>query len=294
MEGRNRPADSDFKQQRLSAWKPIISDKFFYAVLLAIAIVFLAVGIPMIVESNKVTELSWDYTDCVDPSQTQSCARLLENNAFNYTNTAANISRCTCTIIANIKGFSKSKPFLFYAMDNYNQNHRQYVKSRWEPQLRSSTIAGGPECDPLLKKGSLYYAPCGLVANSFFNDTIQMFLYTNSAVGTPVTLSGKGISWASDRGAKFKNPTTGDLCSFPEWSDTKIIQPPNWPVRACEVGTELPGKYNPWSPKYKSSGLGYENEDFIVWMRLAGKLNCTIYACFLYGIVNSVHLLCLR
>lgn len=251
-----------------------MTDRFFYGLLSLVAVTFLAVGIALVVGSSSVVEQSFDYTDCVDPGSGQSCAWRLQDPSLGLTNTSATgVARCTCTVIADLKGFGNSKPSLFYAMENFNQNHRFLVKSRWEPQLRSSTIAGGADCSPLLSSGGLFYAPCGMVANSMFNDTIRLYQYTGSSLGTQISLSGKRISWASDRTSKFKNPTKGPLCSFPDWSDSKILRPPNWPVRICEVGANTTGIYNPWSPAYASNGLGYENEDFIVWMRMASSPN---------------------
>ncbi len=51
----------------------------------------------------------------------------------------------------------------------------RYVKSRWDPQLRSVQLNSGADCEPL-DKGldptdniTKSYAPCGFVANSLFN-----------------------------------------------------------------------------------------------------------------------------
>ena len=50
------------------------------------------------------------------------------------------------------------------------------------------------------------------------------------------------------------------------------LQPPNWLVPACQMGTNVGIPNYPFQPLYNSSGVGYENEDFIVWMRTAGML----------------------
>jgi len=47
------------------------------------------------------------------------------------------------------------------------------------------------------------------------------------------------------------------------------MQPPNWRVPACQMGTDADGVYHAQSPAFNSSGVAYENEDFIVWMRTA-------------------------
>lgn len=90
----------------------------------------------------------------------------------------------------------------------------------------------------------------------------------------------------------FSNPpsSTADVCDAPFFSPSTSIPPPNWPVTACELGESFvdvqAGRpmctdksaengdttciYNPWySDVFNSFGRGYENEDFIVWMRVA-------------------------
>ena len=167
---------------------------------------------------------------------------------------------------------------LYYGLNNFYQNHRRYVQSRWDPQLAGETMSGDATlCDPLTKDAQgRSYMPCGLVANSLFNDTIQLYKCVDSTCASrvQVSLSGQGISWASDREVKFRNPKfSGDLCAYPGWASAVAAHPPNWPVDACNLGQNL-STYNPWSPKYGSSGRGYENEDLIVWMRTAGVCVC--------------------
>lgn len=64
---------------------------------------------------------------------------------------------------------------VYYMLDAYYQNHRRYVKSRDYDQLLGRTGRPlTPDCEPYRKysvsaEQSLNYAPCGAVANSFFN-----------------------------------------------------------------------------------------------------------------------------
>ena len=60
-------------------------------------------------------------------------------------------------------------------------------------------------CDPLtdLPGTSILLFPCGLIANSYFNDTISL-------VGGPANLTETGIAWASDV-KRFKAPNAADL-----------------------------------------------------------------------------------
>jgi len=83
-------------------------------------------------------------------------------------------------------------PKIYYQLENFYANHRNFVKSRSYPQLRgnveSSAVLGGV-CDPVtlmsdlgdsipklaldntpLNTNSVAY-PCGLIAKYFFNDT---------------------------------------------------------------------------------------------------------------------------
>lgn len=269
LDTRHRPRESDVRQQRVPAWKPVFSDKLFYFLFGAVAITFIAVGIPMLYRSTLVVEKSWEYTDCIAniSGPAQSCSNLLGDVTQPWHNNS-NMERCQCVIDISLSGFSGKTTYLFYQLDNYYQDHRFYVISRWDVQLRSDSIAGGTDCDPITSDPfGRPYAPCGEIANSIFNDTISL----QKADGSAVVLSGSGIAWDSDVGGKYKNPSySGDLCNFPGWAPSAVATPPNWPVRACELGKDTDPAYNPWHPRFGSSGRGYENQDFIVWMRVAG------------------------
>lgn len=65
--------------------------------------------------------------------------------------------------------------FMYYSLTNYYQNHRRYVKSRDDDQLRGKDVSysnlRGSDCSPFIGNSSVaeQYAPCGAIANSMFN-----------------------------------------------------------------------------------------------------------------------------
>ncbi|CAI5448068.1 unnamed protein product [Caenorhabditis angaria] len=157
-----------------------------------------------------------------------------------------------CTRQIEIKEDVKGDVYLYYYLENYYQNHRRYVKSRTDQQYYGD-ILNVKDCapfdvDPATKKP---YAPCGAIANSIFNDTFSLTYSDTLPVLVPVTT--EGVIWDVDKDKKFKNPTIPagqTLCSV--FSGT--VKPPNWQVDPCTNG-------------------GFENVDFIIWMRTAALPN---------------------
>lgn len=263
-----RPSNSRFKQQRLPAWRPILTPRTVLPTFFATGIVFLAVGIALLTASNSVKEVIINYTDCLQSTSSSKCSDLVTAPNNQFTNVSSS-SVCVCDFNITLdKGFDDSDVYMFYALDNYYQNHRRYVKSRWDPQLHGLDIRGGAECDPLRSDDQgKPYVPCGLVANSLFNDTIEIFKCDQPGCPTKIPLNGKGIAWDSDVDTKFGNPNFAD----PAFAGTS--KPKNWPVTIDQLGTAIGDPKVAWSTTYDSHGIGYLNEDFIVWMRTAALPN---------------------
>lgn len=88
------------------------------------------------------------------------------------------------------------------------------------------------------------------VSISLVLDTFKLM----TSEGDEVPLTIEGVVWEVDRDVKFKNPKgAGDLCE--KFQGT--YQPPNWKKRPCELDKENP------------DNNGFQNVDFIVWMRTA-------------------------
>ena len=140
--------------------------------------------------------------------------------------------------------------YFYYKLVNFYQNHRRYVKSRGDDQLRGVLSSSVADCDPLSMHGKQTIYPCGLIANSFFNDVFSAQLCTvSSGFSNCSVLSGDnwlntGIAWSSDVQNKF-------------------LTPPDLDQQINSGNLYLYNTYNVSLPKVT-------NEEFIVWMRTAG------------------------
>lgn len=112
--------------------------------------------------------------------------------------------------------------------------------------VKNATINGGT-CDPLTldDSGKAYY-PCGLIANSMFNDTISSPVFVNPRGGQaePYNMTNKGIAWDSDK----------ELIKKTEYELGAVAPPPNWQNRY---------NYSQAIPNL------HQDEEFMVWMRTA-------------------------
>ncbi|KAI9743993.1 MAG: hypothetical protein M1818_002727 [Claussenomyces sp. TS43310] len=175
---------------------------------------------------------------------------------YTYPN-GVGINTTTCSLYFDVPEPMGEPVLFYYKLTNFYQNHRRYVLSFDSNQLKgdavsNSTINGG-NCNPLRldPNGKAYY-PCGIVANSQFNDTFSNPVLQNvpeahndSAIYYMNNQS--GIAWASD--AKLYGKT--------KYSVDQIAVPPNWVNR-------YPGGYTQTPPPDLS-----HDEAFQSWMRTA-------------------------
>ena len=150
-------------------------------------------------------------------------------------------------------------PVLFYyRLTNFYQNHRRYVKSLDSDQLKGHDKANDTlgACKPLdVDHNGKPYWPCGLIANSIFNDSfsnpVQLNVHDSSALNTTYNMTDVGIAWNSDK----------SLYAPTKYDPKDIVPPPNWYLR--------------YQDGYTSDNLpNLQNEEaFQVWMRTAGLPN---------------------
>ncbi|XP_005153218.2 cell cycle control protein 50A [Melopsittacus undulatus] len=241
-----KPDNTAFKQQRLPAWQPILTAGTVLPAFFIIGLIFIPIGIGIFVTSNNIREYEIDYTGTEPSSPCNKCL----NVSWDST------PPCTCTINFTLEHSFESNVFMYYGLSNFYQNHRRYVKSRDDSQLNgdnSSLLNPSKECEPYRTNEDKPIAPCGAIANSMFNDTLELYRIDNDT-RTPITLIKKGIAWWTDKNVKFRNPT-GDGNNL-----TALFQgttkPVNWPKPVYMLDPE-------------PDNNGFINEDFIVWMRTA-------------------------
>ncbi|KAI1289704.1 Cell cycle control protein 50A [Halotydeus destructor] len=234
-EARNQPRGSGLLQQRLDAWQPILTPGTVLPAFLLIGLAFVPIGVLLLVTSDNVQQFRYDYTNC-----SQAC----------------DATPCNCTILFDLDDHYDKDVFLYYSLTNYFQNHRRYVRSKDTDQLHKGRLKADPYefCEPFDYVNGKPIAPCGIIANSIFNDTFQLFLTYEDPFkpDAEVTLDMTDISWVTDKENKYKNPR-----NMTEAFRHYYAKPVAWPVAADQLDPLDPGNN------------GYTNERFMVWMRVA-------------------------
>ncbi|XP_045399860.1 cell cycle control protein 50A isoform X2 [Lemur catta] len=242
-----KPDNTAFKQQRLPAWQPILTAGTVLPTFFIIGLIFIPIGIGIFVTSNNIREIEIDYTGTEPSSPCNKCL-------------SPDVTPCFCTINFTLEQSFEGNVFMYYALSNFYQNHRRYVKSRDDSQLNgdsSALLNPSKECEPYRRNEDKPIAPCGAIANSMFNDTLELFLMGNDSYPTPITLKKKSIAWWTDKNVKFRNPPGEESLEERFKGTTK---PVNWlnPVYMLDSDPD---------------NNGFINEDFIVWMRTAALPN---------------------
>lgn len=236
-----RQTVSDFMQQRLPAWQPVLSPRRILTALGVCGLVFLGLGILILVCSNQILECKVDYTH-----ETASEVML-----------RIGPEHCTDTNAKEIKG----DVYLFYELHNFYQNHRRYLKSRSDAQLQGKVYTSPGEvkavCDPrYLSEDGRVLDPCGLNAVAVFTDAYSVWKEGPTGNLLPIDLdeTRETICWHFDLRSRFKNPSPAEREEYAGKVDFWLFQP----AMQKALHMDKPGV-----------GEGVENSHFIVWMREA-------------------------
>ncbi|CAG9322823.1 unnamed protein product [Blepharisma stoltei] len=213
----NKPSDSDFKQQRLKAWKLSPSSSVLGIIYLSMGVFFVTFGAVILYESNEVIEVAKRYDNL------NECKASWKHPS-------------TCIIEMDISDHMESPIFIYYEIKNMYQNHRKYNKSRDINQLlgynqTKSDISS--YCEPVvtmkdlglitnLSKEIKIANPCGLIAKSYFNDTFILMPPADSPKNT-ITVKHDGIAWDVDKDDKFKRNKHWDSVQWTDVEDEHFI-----------------------------------------------------------------------
>jgi len=269
----HKPEDKPFKQQRLPAWQPVLTPNWVIGFFFVVGVVFVPLGSVIQQKSDQITEYQIQYDGSGTSSAHSSCQ-------INETN--ANVN---CTISIEIQKDIAGPIYVYYQLSNFYQNHRRYVQSRNDYQLQGTVYTSTSSltlCDPLTSDGSLVLSPCGLIANTLFNDVISL-------KSSKYTLNEENIAWKTDVEHKFSQPIGFEYAKVSSSSvdcSTYVSSPCSI---YCDTGspygyeTEVGSCYAYYYPDddkikylYETYSMvvnpidGVKNEHFIVWMRTAG------------------------
>jgi hypothetical protein len=282
---KNRPPNTAFRQQRMKAWQCVLTPKLIVTIFSILAAIYLGFGAWLTYLAHTVRDLRIDYTDCIREASRDDAKPIpkdLVTAHFSTTNSSGldpyqatwqlfdrnisygtyNATRSVCQVEFNIPEDLKPTISFYYFLENFYQNHRRYVSSFNAKQLLGDPVDGvtinSSTCDPVAhdQNGKIIY-PCGIVANSMFNDTFSSPTLLNPSNSAPgenereYQMSTSGITW----------PGLRDLYGPTRYNVSDIVPPPNWYERYRDGYTEEN------LPKLS------EMEDFQNWMMLAASPN---------------------
>ncbi|CAI1882951.1 hypothetical protein SEUBUCD646_0C01610 [Saccharomyces eubayanus] len=255
-----KPPNTAFRQQRLKAWQPILTPQSVLPLLILVACIFTPIGIGLIVSATKVQDLTINYSHCDTKASINAFTDVPKKyTKYHFKNKVESKPQWklaedesgekTCELQFEVPNDIKKSIFIYYKLTNFYQNHRRYVQSFDTKQILGESIKLDDldtNCSPLRSIDKKIVYPCGLIANSMFNDTFSQKLSGVNNTGD-FGLTNKDISWSIDR-HRFK--TT-------KYNVSDIVPPPNWMKKYPDGYTDdnIPDIHT-W-------------EEFQVWMRTA-------------------------
>ena len=205
-----------FTQQRQNGFVPVYTPKVTIMVMLCLTAIFVAIGIPSLVESNNVQDVKVRYDDQCDLESTCPVSITLDN----------------ANLVEDVNKHGK-KLYLYYEIKKQYQNVRRYVDSVSWGQLRDNGPDGGKlgRCRPekyitrepndALEDDGIVL-PCGLTPWSYFNDTIRM--QVDGGIEVPIDES--NIAWKEDLKHLYSNIETVNFNTIPAYAGGGMIDGP--------------------------------------------------------------------
>ncbi|VEU21971.1 DEKNAAC102957 [Brettanomyces naardenensis] len=250
-----RPPNTAFRQQRLKSWQPILTPKTVLPLLLLLTIICVPIGIGFMVTTYNIQKVEVNYSKC-DTLANSDYTTIPGKYAGYHFRSSGNKSTAiewkyndgVCSIRFDVLNDIKSPVYLYYKLTSFYQNHRKYVESYDWNQIRGEAVSWSDissDCGTMRYRDDKIIYPCGLVANSMFNDTFSNPV--NVATNKEYSFSAQGIAWHSDLG----------LYKRTAYNSSDIVPPEDW-VEAYPKG-------------YTEADLDAlaTDERFMNWMRTA-------------------------
>lgn len=224
--------------------------------------------------SNELVELRTVY-DGINEAD-QICGIGLKYNAND-----------NCTLQFTVPEDMEPPVLIHYELTNFHQNHRSYAFSRDDFQLAGQSNPSAQDevsaaaCGPLNKLGSTYLNPCGVIANTLFNDIFTLEPGAVDGDGNDLVMVEDGIAWQSDLEHRFNMPqgykqevcdTCDESCCQSKGFSCTTPAIKNGVCYAYHYPFKNSTRYlHETYPKIISPLEHVTNEHFIVWMRVATR-----------------------
>lgn len=181
-----RPPDDDARQQRLRAWVPVMTPAWYIVIMGSLSAFCLLVGGALYL-SDAVVAKRVEYDG---PGSASPC----------HVEVADAAARCVVNVTVDERMAGPIE--VYYEIGRFYQNHRTYITSMSWEQLHDGTLK--PEkfrsdCFPLVTNASKTLHPCGVVANTLFNDVITLR-------NGDLDLEEGGAAWPADTSYLYRQP----------------------------------------------------------------------------------------
>lgn len=129
-----------------------------------------------------------------------------------------------CNVSLTLEKKLKSPIYVYYKLENFYSNHREYVRSKIYPQLRGESVTDTSNCDEMRTnkdffgdkemlsftgkplKSTELMDPCGLIARAYFNDSYKLYNQKNETV----LINESDIAYKPDKKYMFKKNEDSD------------------------------------------------------------------------------------
>lgn len=222
--------------------RPLLTPKPTALCVLLIGLLFLVLGITFVLNALLTIE-------CVKPYGLRVFGEIYNSKW---------IKPSDCRNMGNKTKFVAGPVYIYYQLENFNQNDAAFMNSKLDEQLRGTIVTDRDKVKKHCGEHSFYgkdgkiLHPCGAYAASFFNDTLhQIYEYSDGLDSRAIHISRsrEELAWASDL-RQFKNPPDEEKRKYSDqvyfWLD--------------HFGGPLKEEH------MMIAGKGVENAHFVNWM----------------------------